>query len=891
MFRLAVLALFSCVLSACGGGGGGGGGGGTDQPPSGNNFQVTLDRTALTFQATEGGTPPSQTLVATWTGTPPDPVYISATVEGTGIAPTIPTLITSSSATATVSVASGLVAGNYSGRINFLVCRDAACTQRVGGSPLPVSYTLNVAPRAATSDFTLSTNTVAFSARRSGPAPASYAVQVQLADPQPPGVGLAYVTSAPDWMLASVNGQAPYTVTLTVMNTNKAIGTHTAVLAVSTLDAADKILKTQNVTITLRIVDEIRAFASPPPPPFVLGSSASSAASSINVVADPMRNWTVASNTPWVTPTVSNGTGNAAVNVQIDAATLDIGTHTGNVTIVNASDPADTVTIPVTATVIAPTISVAAGPVVIGGADGLSTDPTETFALSINTGTNSFPWSATATTTSGDAWLTLPAASGQVSSAATHITIHGDASLVDPGRYTGTVTVQVNVRGHIYSRSVPVGLNEEGHWLQASAHGASFSSFPGRSVLSRSVQITSTRGRTDVPWSATSNVSWLSVTASGTTGGTLQLTVDPAGLQQDTTHIATVTIASSDPEVLNEETIRVAFLAGATDPQDLYVNGWQPLIVANPVEPWVYTNGSGWNGGNYINDNTIRIYNVYTGALVNSWTTTFTNIGEMTMSSDGTLLFVSDWGSQTVVALDAQTGATVRSYAYTQYLNPSGLGYIDVGARPTLVVGNGQIFDVTSGTRHSSSLPEDIYRGRLSFAVDPLNRHLYVQDQGLSASSLYKFSITRTAMHDDGVVLTRLGRTSGGENGQDVCVSNDGSRVYTANGAPYVFAVFNASAFQFTRYLPGDAYPHNVACGWNGTFVGGADAYYATTDVWVYRPDGSAVTQLRMADATYTSLAERSLVLSGDNSRLIGAVKGPGIGPIERLVFKSIPAP
>lgn len=136
--RYAAIWLLCVFLCACGGGSGGAGGG------SDASFRISLDRNSLTFQTTEGNSPPSQVVVGTWTGTPPDPLFISAVVEGSGIAPTIPVVITQTSATATVSVASGLVPGTYTGHINFLACRDAGCSQRTGGTPIVVAFTVTV---------------------------------------------------------------------------------------------------------------------------------------------------------------------------------------------------------------------------------------------------------------------------------------------------------------------------------------------------------------------------------------------------------------------------------------------------------------------------------------------------------------------------------------------------------------------------------------------------------------------------------------------------------------------------------------------------------------------------------------------------------------------------
>jgi len=971
VFRIAVLVLLGSLLSGCGGGGGDGGpqGGGPSE------FRLSLDRSALTFSTTAGNVPPTQTIVATWTGTPPDPVYVTATVEGTGIAPNIPVVIGQSSATATVSVSAGLAAGTYTGQINFLACRDAACAQRVGGAPLPVSFTINVAagagfvspeslsyqhvsgnslpmprrlqvlsdagawtaksnaawlrtsvssgqgggffdvslapdvavpgtssatltvtsslrgtqvipvtlnlispanpttpPRgdAGSGEFTLSATNVSFATRRFT-TPAAQALQVHWLDNAATSLGAAFVASAPDWLSVQVIGQAPdYQLRLQVTDSSKAIGTYSAVLAVGTIDAAGNVLHRRDVNVSLRVFGVITASAPSIAPSFILGSSNSSSAATVRVATDPSTRWSVTSSVPWVTTSVDSGTSSGSVAVIVDSSALDIGTFAGTVTFTNADDPTNTVAIPVSANVTAPTLSVTSGPVVIGGADGLDPGGVN-IPVSINTGDNSYPLSATATTANGDAWLIVPTVPVQVRAAPTNIAINADRSLVDAGVHEGNVTLQITVRGRVYSRSIPIVLKEEGHWLQLSSRGAAFSNFPGRSVLSRSIQVASSRGNIDVPWSATSDANWLTVTATGNTGGSVVLTANPAGLQQDTLHLATVTIESSDPEIGNQESIRVAFWAGSTDPQDLTIGGVHRNPVANPVEPWVYVNDGA---------NTIEIYNVYTGALVDTWSTTLVGAGVMTINRDGTLLLVNDEGAHAVIALNARTGGIVRTYSYNQNLDVRSVTHIDVGSRAVLISSLGRVYDVATGAELGPYvLPVG---GTTSFAVDPLSRYFVTLDTGRSPASIEKFSIKRTALTEDGIAIAWAAGTSGtGSDGQDSCLSNDGTRLFTVMSAPYNFAMYrpNGTVFQYLGALPASAYPNNAECGWSGIFVGGAQTYSMSNDTWIYRSDDSLLTSFHM------SASSRWLVLSGDNVRVIGATAVPS------LVFKNIPAP
>jgi hypothetical protein len=129
------------VLAACGGGGGGGG-----DSSAGSDFRVTLDRTTVAFSYDANSPPAPAFVVATATGTPPATLYVGAVVEGTGIDPVIPAIVTGTTARFQLQPAPGLRAGTYTGRVLLLACSDAACNTRIGGTPLAVSYSVVVRP-------------------------------------------------------------------------------------------------------------------------------------------------------------------------------------------------------------------------------------------------------------------------------------------------------------------------------------------------------------------------------------------------------------------------------------------------------------------------------------------------------------------------------------------------------------------------------------------------------------------------------------------------------------------------------------------------------------------------------------------------------------------------
>ena len=92
-----------------------------------------------------------------------------------------------------------------------------------------------------------------------------------------------------------------------------------------------------------------------------------------------------------------------------------------------------------------------------------------------------------------------------------------------------------------------------------------------------------------------------------------------------------------------------------------------------------------------------------------------------------------------------------------------------------------------------------------------------------------------------GLSFSTAAGVSPGSNGLDVAVSADGTKVYSASGAPYDFPVFDALTLQSVGSLPGVPYPNNVEVAWNGVVAAGANAYYDPTDIWIYGPSGVAL--------------------------------------------------
>jgi hypothetical protein len=145
VFTRGFFALCLSLLMSCGGGGGGG----DDDDNGGGNFRVTLDRSSVSWTFYAGAdVPAAQNITGTATGTFNGQLFVAAIVENNGavnaINPNIFISLSGTQATASLQPVAGLAAGTYTGRILFLACSDAACNNRIGGTPLPVTFTVTV---------------------------------------------------------------------------------------------------------------------------------------------------------------------------------------------------------------------------------------------------------------------------------------------------------------------------------------------------------------------------------------------------------------------------------------------------------------------------------------------------------------------------------------------------------------------------------------------------------------------------------------------------------------------------------------------------------------------------------------------------------------------------
>jgi hypothetical protein len=277
----------------------------------------------------------------------------------------------------------------------------------------------------------------------------------------------------------------------------------------------------------------------------------------------------------------------------------------------------------------------------------------------MNTGPFSYPVSARLNGFSPSNAVSLTPATGTIGGTSPlSLTMTADAAVLQrPGTYTGTAQFEVVVKGITFRKEVPITVNWEAQRLVTMYDGIALSSFPSasRELLSRTLTVSHSHWRTGVPWQAVASHPWLQLSRdNGETGDALTITAQPETLAPDQLHNATVTLTSSDPR-LRGQTIRVALWKDSNDPVDRTIpltDGSPADVITNPVEPWAYVLGR--NG-------TIRVFNVYSGAQIDQYASGASSLGRGTISSDGTVLFVTDRANIRTIVIDALQGSHITT--------------------------------------------------------------------------------------------------------------------------------------------------------------------------------------------------------------------------------------
>jgi Viral BACON domain len=680
----------------------------------------------------------------------------------------------------------------------------------------------------------------------------------------------------PNWLeVELISSKTTTAVVRLAVNSKAPIGTSRTSIRFVTGKSDGSQLKTVVVLpINVTVNPVIKITSAPYSGSFIYGSSSNSENYQVNIDGSNSP-WTATSDQPWLQVVTSTGTGNAALQTKVNIGNLSSGTYIGHLKVSVTDIPNKFAVLAYTVNISNPTLSVIQSSILLGGVNGLST-AAQDVSFSINTGSTSHPYTISLTTEDGRSWLKATNDTGTTSAATQTIKLYADTAGLSAGTYNARAIIQTTVGDVALSKEIPVQLNKEANRIVASATGVAFSSLPNRSLLTRDIKVFSTRDRTDVPWTATSDQAWLTATASGVTGDSVRLTATAGSLATGHVYFATVTIKSTDSSVENQETIRVGFTVSDTAATDIsiYTSSTDssagfatvlPFLVASPVEPLVFTN---------VNGNTIKAFNVYTGAEERSFSGVVAKSGGMAMSDDGLRLYIYDNTNFEVVEVDSITGTLIHKYSVPSsevavygdefYLT---MAYTRPDGHPILVGVGSHIYDIST---HTDITQENHYFAVSEGFTPAADPRLVVDARG------QLFKITRSALNGGSLhsQLIFFASRSLGASGQ-ACLNAQGTRVYTFNGYSYNFLGTNVVTDQLEQELPGHRDPNSLICGWNGLIIGGTDSFYDAEDIFIYNgfTGQSLGNKSSSTNTSHRSLIPRGLALSGDATRLISISK------------------
>ena len=375
-----------------------------------------------------------------------------------------------------------------------------------------------------------------------------------------------------------------------------------------------------------------------------------------------------------------------------------------------------------------------------------------------------------------------------------------------PGVHTGTVQIlayddESMTKVHPGSPwtipyRVTVHPRHNEHRIEAETLGVGLSQVPGWSRLTRTVTISDNLGQATA-WQASSDRTWLSVTPSGITGtsGNLTISADTKGLEANALHTATVTVISGEPGVTNSESIRVALWVGSATPvQAAPDRQYESVrhILADPAAPWIYLGGV----------TRIRIKNAYTGADEGVIESGVEDLGAMTISDDGSRLFAIDQQANQILVFDTASRKRIATWSLpTRPAVPGPIQYLRTNGVGVLLAHTGDALSATDGAL-LLSIPME-RAGAMTVSAD--RKFLYVNES--ITASVTKFAVDWSDSLGGRFIVRDLGHMfTDGEsnaNGRDVAVTPDGQRVFSVSGGLYAVTEFDANSLQYIGTLNG----------------------------------------------------------------------------------------
>ncbi len=475
---------------------------------------------------------------------------------------------------------SGLAAGTYTGSVAVTAVGVAPSSS----ATVPVTMILNSAP-----GLTASPTSLSFSGATGDTLPSQVLNIASSVSSSVFNWNATVAINSPlggNWLsLSSTSGATPGSVNVMADTTGLLVGTYSASITFAAANSPSVVVP---VTLTISSLPSLTVSSTSYTFAGAVGSTISPQSLQIGATLNNLM-WSAALSvqTPpngfWLQVSATFGTTPSSININPVVTGLGPGTYTGKI-VLSALGSANTQVINVTLT-LTPTATLAASPATLtfAGSSG-SAIASQTLTISnSNPSTGTLNWTATAsvTTPSGGAWLSLTPASGTTTGIAT---VTASAAGLPPGTYSGTI--QVTSTSATNTVSIPVTLTVTNPVLAVGSSTLTFNGTAGGVITSQGLTITSTGGPLSaLNWTAAtatqSGGTWLSILpTSGTTPSNAVVSVASASLAPGSyTGTIVVSDSSGGPSQTVTVTLNVSALAIiGLAPQSLQFIATRPVL-------------------------------------------------------------------------------------------------------------------------------------------------------------------------------------------------------------------------------------------------------------------------------------------------------------------------
>lgn len=429
----------------------------------------------------------------------------------------------------------GLTQPTYSGSVTLTV---------PGGTPVQIPVTLTMSAPAVTLGVQTPLSNFAYTIGLTPPASQMLTIT---STPNSANVSAA-VTSGNSWLSVSgAGGATPATFTVSIINLSSlTAGTQNGNIQITSAGATNSPLNvavTLNVTApTLTVPTGTLTFN------YTIGGTAP-AAQPVSISGTSGITFTTSASSTgdggaWLAATPSAGsTVPGSVSVSIATAGLTTpGTFSGSVLVTSTGATGSPASIPVTINVTGPTLTAGPTPLnfsyQIGSADPMSQ------SITVG-GTSGVNFTATAATSTGGGWLSVTP-SGTTPDSSVTVSVDPKGLNLAANTYNGTITIAAT---GATSQVVNVVLTVTAPTLTVASSSINFAyQTGGTTPNSQSVNVGGTAGQTFTATAATmTGGSWLGASASGTTPGSVTISLNSATLAglAANTYSGTVTVAAT----------------------------------------------------------------------------------------------------------------------------------------------------------------------------------------------------------------------------------------------------------------------------------------------------------------------------------------------------------